>query len=145
MAPLQKRAWWGLGIGLAFGIALLLVFIIKGDVNTFSEDQSYRITVSVLWVGGLVAYLIVMSLTLRRKDQIDERDKIILDRATKMQLWALIITMVAWTISLTEVYWDTGCIPVIYPYLIFMSILIINTIAQSLGIIIGYWSINRNG
>lgn len=139
MAPLQKRAWWGLGVGLAFGIALLLVFIIKGDVTTFNEDLSYRLTVSALWAGGLIAYLIVMSVTLRRRGQIDERDRLILDRATKTQLWALVITMVAWTLSLTEIYWDKGSIPIIYLYLIFMSVQIVNTIAQSLGIIIGYW------
>lgn len=142
MAPLQKRAWWGLGVGLAFGIALLLVFIIKGDVTTFNEDLSYRLTVSALWAGGLIAYLIVMSVTLRRRGQIDERDRLILDRATKTQLWALVITMVAWTLSLTEIYWDKGSIPIIYLYLIFMSVQIVNTIAQSLGIIIGYWRMN---
>ena len=143
MAPLQKRAWWGLGVGLVFVVALLLVFIIKGDVTTYSEDLSYRLTVSALWVGGLVAYLIVMNLTLRRRNQVDERDRIILDKATKTQLWALIITLVAWTLSLSEIYWDAGSIPIIYLYLIFISIQIINTIAQSLGILIGYWGMNK--
>lgn len=138
MAPLQKRAWWGLGIGLAFGIALLLVFIIKGEVATFDEDLSYRIPVYVLWIGGTAAYLIIMNVTLRRRNQVDERDRLILDKAMKVQLWALIITLVAWTISLTMAYGDTGCIPVVFLYLIFISIQVINMIAQSLGILAGY-------
>ena len=142
MAPMQKRAWWGLAIGIVFAVALLLLFIIKGDVTTFNEDPGYRITVAILWVGTLVAYLVVMKLTLRKSEQFDERDRLILDRATSVQLWALIVTLVAWTLALTEVYWDTGCIPVIFLYLIFISIQIIYVIAQSLGIIIGYWRMN---
>jgi len=45
---------------------------------------------------------------------------------------------------LTEVFWDQGQVPVIYLTLIMISTLIISTIAQSLGILIGYWKgVNR--
>ena len=37
MAPLQKRALYGLGIGIVFAIALIAVLIAKGDVPTLMK------------------------------------------------------------------------------------------------------------
>jgi len=145
MAPLQKRAWYGLAIGAVFAIALLLVFILKGGISTFKEDQGFRIIIDVLWVGGLVANLIIVNLALRRPGLVDERDRLIMDRAPRIQWLAVVFSLVVWTIALTEVYWDAGQIPVIFLYLIFMSILIVSTLAQSAGILIGYWSMGRHG
>jgi len=56
-----------------------------------------------------------------------------------VQLWADFISLVVWSIALTEIYWDQGQIPVIFPYLIVMSCLIVNILAMSVGILIGYW------
>ena len=145
MAPLQKRAWWGLAIGLVFAVAFSLVFILKGGIATFDEDQSFRIIIDILFVGGLVANLLIVNLALRNPGMVDERDKLILDRAPRIQWLAVIFTMVAWTIALTEVYHNTGLVPTVFLYVIFMSILIVSTLAQSLGILIGYWSMNRHG
>ena len=144
MTPLQKRALYSLVIGIVFAIALLVVFITKGDVTTFHEDLGFRVTVYALWIGGLVAYFIVMNLTLRKTGQVDERDRLIMGKAPVVQLWAVILSLVAWMIALTEIYWDKGQIPVIFPYLILISTLIVSTLAQSLGILIGYWrGVNR--
>jgi hypothetical protein len=52
---------------------------------------------------------------------------------------------VAWTIVLTEVFSGQGQVPVIYLTLIMISTLIISTIAQSAGILIGYWRMGSNG
>jgi len=145
MAPLQKRAWYGLAIGLVFAVALLAVFIIKGGISTFNEDVGFRVIIDALWVGGLVANLIVVNLTLRKRGMVDERDRLIMDRAPRVQWLAVVFSLVAWTIALTEVYWDQGQIPVIFLYLIFMSILIVSTLAQSIGILIGYWRMERYG
>ena len=139
MAPLQKRAWYSLAIGLVFAIALIVVFIAKGGTSTFKEDSGFRIIISVLWIGVLVTSLILTNLTLRKPGQFDERDKLIMRRAPVVQLWAVIFSLVAWMIALTESYWDEGQIPVIFPYLILISTLIVSTLAQSLGILIGYW------
>ena len=143
MAPLQKRAWYGLVIGLVFAVALLAVFIIKGGISTFNEDIGFRVIIDALWVGGLVANLIVVNLTLRKRGKVDERDRLIMDRAPRVQWLAVVFSLVAWTIALTEVYWDQGQIPVIFLYLIFMSVLIVSTLAQSIGILIGYWRMER--
>jgi hypothetical protein len=145
MAPLQKRAWWGLGVGLAFAVAFVLVFVLMGGIETFDEDQGFRIIIDVLWIGGLVANLVILNLALRKPGMVDERDKLILDRAPRIQWLAVVFTLVAWVIALNEVYQSTGLIPAVYLYVIFMSVLIVSTLAQCLGIVIGYWRANRNG
>ncbi len=139
MAPLQKRAWYGLVIGIVFAVALLVVFIAKGDVTTFDEDLGFRLIVYALWVGVPLAYLIVVNLTLRKPEQVDERDRLIMAKAPRVQFLAVLFSLVAWVIVLTELYWDKGQVPVIYLTLIMISTLIISTIAQSAGILIGYW------
>ena len=137
MAPLQKRALYGLAFGVVWAVAIIVVFIVKGGVSTFSEDQGFRLIIDGLWVGGLIFYGILM-LTLRKQSQVDERDRLILGRAPVVQLWAVIFSLVIWTIVLTESYWDQG-IPPIFMYLVFMSALIVSAVAQSIGILIGYW------
>jgi hypothetical protein len=145
MAPMQKRAWWGLGTGLIFAIAFLLVFILMGGIKTFDEDQSFRIIIDVLWVGGLIANLVIVNLPLRKPHMADERDQRIIERAPRIQWLAAIFSLVAWTIALNETYQDTGQVPAIFLYVIFMTVLIVSTLAQSLGILIGYWRMDRYG
>ena len=142
MAPLQKRALYGLAFGVIWAVAVIVVFIVKGGVSTFSEDQGFRLIIDGLWIGGLIFYAILM-LTLRKQTQVDERDRLILGRAPVVQLWAVILSLVIWTIVLTEIYWDLG-IPPIFMYLVFMSALIVSAVGQSIGILIGYWRMGRN-
>jgi len=142
MAPLQKRALYGLAFGVVWAVAIIVVFIVKGGVSTFSEDQGFRLIIDGLWVGGLIFYGILM-LTLRKQSQVDERDRLILARAPVVQLWAVIFSLVIWTIVLTESYWDQG-IPPIFMYLVIISTLTVSAVAQSIGILIGYWRMGRN-
>jgi len=134
MAPLQKRAWYGLGMGVIWVIAIAVVFIVKGGIGTFHEDTGFRLIYSGLLIGGLIAYLLIM----RKPGQVDERDRLIMCKAPAVQLWAVIISVVIWMIALTESYWDEGHIPVVFPYLISNSLFIVNTLAHSIGILIGY-------
>ena len=140
MAPLQKRALYSLAIGVVCAIALIGIFIAKGDVATFDEDLGFRLVVYALWIGVPLAYLIVVNLTLRKPGQVDERDRMIMARAPRIQFLAVLFSLAAWVIVLTEVFSDQGQVPVIYLTLIMISTLIIGTIAQSLGILIGYWT-----
>ncbi len=144
MAPLQKRALYSLGIGIALAIALIVVIIVKGDVTTFDEELGFRLVVYAVWVGVPLAYLIVVNLTLRKPEQLDERDRLIMGRAPQVQLLAVIFSLVAWVIVLTELYWDKGQVPVVFLTFIMVSTIIISTLAQSLGILIGYWRMGRN-
>ena len=145
MAPLQKRAWWGLVTGLIFAIAFVLVFILKGGIEKFNEDQTFRIIIDVIWIGSLVANLVIVNLPLRKKGMVDERDILIAERAPRIQWLVVVFTMVAWTIALSEVYHQTGLVPSVFLFIIFMSVLIASTLGQSLGIIIGYWRMGDNG
>jgi hypothetical protein len=144
MAPLQKRALYSLGIGITLAIALIVIFILK-DVSTFDEDIGFRMIVYALWVGVPLAYLIVVNLTLRKPEQIDERDRLIMAKAPRVQYLSVLFSLVAWTIALTEAFRDQGQVPVIYLTIIMISTLIISTIAQSAGILIGYGRGVSNG
>ena len=144
MAPLQKRALLSLIAGLVFAIALVVVFITR-DITTFDEDQGFRLIVYALWIAVPMAYLIIVNLTLRKPELTDERDRLILVKAPKTQYIAILFSLAAWVIVLTEVFWDTGEVPVIFLTLIMISTLIISTLAQSLGILIGYWRMNADG
>jgi hypothetical protein len=141
MAPLQKRAWLGLGIGAVLSAAILAVLIING-ATSFYDNDVMRWIVTGLIVGMLVSWAILLAPIFRgtgpAKALYDERDETVVRRASHMQLWGVIGSVVIWTIALTEVYWDEGSIPIVFPYLIFWSIMIVNTLAQAIGILIGY-------
>ena len=138
MAPLQKRALYGLIFGIVWAVAIIVVFIMRGGVNAFNADVGFRLIVDGLWIGGLVVYLVLFRTIMRKPGQFDERDKLIMDRAPRVQWMAVIIALVVWMITLTEVYHDVGQVPVVFLFLIFMSSLIVSMIAQSIGILIGY-------
>jgi hypothetical protein len=145
MAPMQKRAWWGLATGLVFGIAFILVFFLMGGIETFDEDVNFRLTIDALMLAALIGNLVIVNLPLLKPAMVDERDRRIIDTAPRVQWLAIIFTLVAWTIGLTEHYHDTGLVPSVYLFIVFMSVLIVSSITQSLGIIIGYWRMDRYG
>jgi hypothetical protein len=145
MAPLQKRALYSLLIGLALTAAFVIVLALHGDVTAFSRDSNTRMVMYLAMVGVPLVYLILMNLTLRKPTQVDERDKRVIDRSYKVQWMASIFILAAWTIILTEIYWEQRQVPVDYLTLIFVSLLIISPLAQSLGILTGYGRMNRNG
>jgi len=141
MTPLQKRAWLGLGVGVGMSLAILAVFIARG-VTSWDDDLVLRAIAYVLCVGGLLVYAITLRIKRRKPGRsevlIDERDKEIVRRATTVQLWAVLISLFIWAIALTEAYWGQKSIPIIYAYLIAISGLIVNILAQAIGILIGY-------
>jgi archaellum biogenesis protein FlaJ (TadC family) len=145
MAPLQKRAWWGLGVGLAFAIAFVLVFVLMGGIQTFDADQTFRLIIDALLIGTLIANGVIVNIPLRNPKIVDERDIRIVERAPRIQWLAVIFTLVAWVIALTEAYHETRLIPAVYLYIMFMSVMIVSTLAQCLGIVLGYWRANKYG
>jgi O-antigen/teichoic acid export membrane protein len=125
MAPLQKRALYSFVVGLALTIALIAVLVAQGDVTAFDKDPNLR----------LVMYAVL----------VDERGRLIMERSSRAQWLAVIFALVVWTIALTEIYRDQGQVPIAFLQLIFMSTLIISTLARSLGILVGYREMNRDG
>jgi hypothetical protein len=140
MATLQKRALISLVVGLLWTAILVVLFITRGGVQAFETDDSTRILISLLYVGLLATAFFSLSWKTRSGGgvDVDERDLAILKRAPQIQLIAVMLTMAGWVIGLTETYWEQGSIPVMWPYLMMMSTLIASTLAQSLGVLIGY-------
>jgi len=145
MAPLQKRALYSFIIGLVLTIILVIVLVVQGDITTFDRDPNLRYIMYAVLIGVPVVYGVLCDLTLRKPTQIDERDRLIIERSSRAQWLAVIFLLVTWTIVLTEIYHDERQVPVAFLTLIFVSALIISPLAQSLGILLGYWRINRNG
>ncbi|MFH0768961.1 MAG: DUF2178 domain-containing protein [Chloroflexota bacterium] len=145
MAPLQKRALLSLVSGLVVTIALVVVIIIQGGVTTFDSNRNLRLFMYTVLIGVPLIYLVLVNPILRKPRLVDERDRVIIERSSRTQWLAVVFSLAAWTIALTEIYWDQGQVPVAFLNLIFVFTLIISTLAQSFGILLGYWRMNRNG
>ena len=145
MAPLQKRALYSFVIGLVLTIGLIAVFVAQGDITAFERDPNLRLIMYAVLIGVPLIYLILANLTLRKSTQLDERDRLIIERSSRAQWLAVIFTLVVWTIALTEIYRDQGQVPIVFLKLIFTSTLIISTLAHSFGVLVGFWEMNRNG
>ena len=145
MAPLEKRALYSLVIGLILTIALIVVLFLQGDITTFDRDPNIRYIMYAVLIGVPLVYGILCDLTLRKPTQVDERDRLIIERSSRAQWLAVIFLLVSWTIALTEIYHDERQVPLAFLTLIFVSALIISPLAQSLGILLGYRRMRRNG
>jgi hypothetical protein len=145
MAPLQKRALYSLIIGLVLTVSLIAVLVAQGDITAFDRDPNVRYVMYAVLIGVPLVYGIFCDLTLRKPTQVDERDRLIIERSSRAQWLAVIFLLVAWTIALTEIYHDEGQVPVAFLTLIFVSAIIISPLAQSLGILLGYRRLSRNG
>ena len=145
MAPLQKRALYSFLIGCVFTVALIVVFLLEGDVTAFNRNETMRWITYAALIGVPLTYLILIDLTLRKPTQLDERDRLIILRSGRVQWLAVVFSLAAWMIALTEIFQEQREVPVVFLTLIFISILIISILAQSLGILLGYWRMNRNG
>ena len=140
MAPLQKRALFGLVLGIVWLIAIVVVFIVNDGVSNFNENTGFTLILAGLFAGGLIANFFVM----RKPGTVDERDRLIMGRAPNIQLLAVFIALVVWSRGLTQFYGDVGQIPIGFPYLILYSLFVVNVLAQALGILIGYWRMGHN-
>jgi hypothetical protein len=145
MAPLQKRAFYSLVVGVILADILTVVLVTQGDITAFDRDLNLRLILYAVLIGVPLVYLALVNSILRKPTQVDERDRFIVERSSRVQWLAVIFSLAAWTIVLTEVYRDQGQVPIAFLNLMFISILIIGTLAQSLGILLGYWRANFNG
>ncbi|HWR70631.1 MAG TPA: hypothetical protein VN415_06200 [Dehalococcoidia bacterium] len=142
MTPQQKRAWYGLAIGIVWSLAMVAVFFVKG-ATAFDEDTGMRVMVYGLFIAGVCAYVAMLYITgwrMRREGVImDERDRMILRKVPVYQMFAVLITLAAWSVILTEVYHDQGQVPVVFPNLMFFSAIVVNMVFASAGTLIAYW------
>ena len=148
MTPQQKRAWYGLAIGIVWSLAMVAVFFVKG-ATAFDEDAGMRVMVYGLFIAGVCAYVAMLYITgwrMRREGVImDERDRMILRKVPVYQMFAVLITLAAWSVILTEVYHDQGQVPVVFPNLMFFSAIVVNIVFASAGTLIAYWRDEQRG
>ncbi|MAF12802.1 hypothetical protein CMK11_20320 [Candidatus Poribacteria bacterium] len=144
--PLQIRAWVGLGLGLVVALLTAAVLVARG-IDGFAAEPGTRLLVVGIFVGGLGLYgLIVWRLRSEHGEVLlDERDHAVLHRAGAFQAWAVLACLVVWAVALTEAYWDTGAIPVVYPYLILWSCFIVHAVALAAGVLLAYRRAERDG
>lgn len=148
MTPQEKRAWYGLAIGIAWTLSMVAVFLVKG-VTAFDRETSMRAIVYILFAAGILAYVAMMYITgwrMSRNGVIqDERDKLILRRVPVYQMFAVLFTLAIWMVALTETYQEEGQIPIVFPYLIFYSAIVVNIVFASAGTLIAYWRARHRG
>ena len=146
MPPLEKRAWWSLVIGVAMFVTITAILVVQGAA-VYWENDNLRTLVLTIFLGGLIGYVGVLasSLPKEREGRVDERDRLILSRAPKVQSALVLIALAAWLVALTRMFHDEGAVPVVYLYLMFGCIIIITIIGQALGILFGYWMVARYG
>jgi len=139
MTPLERRAWFGLAIGLLVSSALVTLFTARGATG-FYEDTRLRLTSYAIFLGGVALYAVMLRLTRAKPGEvaIDERDRRILARAPALQGPVVLWSLAAWSIGLTEVYWDTGSVPIVFPTLMFWSCVLLYLLALPASIVIGY-------
>jgi len=140
MTRLQKSAWWGLAsaVGtLAITATLLNIY----GVDAYWSNDGFRLGVMGIFVAGLVACAISLAVaagTGGKTTGFDERDRKVLAGAGTWQTAFIIITMAAWLISMGETFHDTHLVPMVYLYLMFGSVILINFVGQFAGVLIGY-------
>jgi hypothetical protein len=142
MTPQQKRAWYGLAIGIVWTLAIVAVFVVKG-ATAFDEESGMRAMVYGLFIAGVLAYVAMLYITgwrMRREGVImDERDRLILRKVPVYQMFAVLFTLAGWAIALNEVYREEGQIPVVFVWIMFYSAIIANMVFASAGTLIAYW------
>ena len=138
MVQEQKRALYGLLIAVGVVVACLVIFINHG-VSGYFTDPAVRIPVAAVFAAGALIWGAMMWLTRGRgRTPRDERDILISNRALKVQLISVFTALFVWAVSLTEIYFSAGLVPVVFPFLIFLSVIFVNLIAQAVAVLILY-------
>lgn len=141
MPVLQKRAWSGLLVSSATLVTISIILVRRGAAE-YWENDNLRLMVVGVFLVGVVGYTLVSAIAAaiaERRGELDERDRAILSRAPRVQSATLLIALAVWLVSLQQMFRDEGAVPTVYLYLMFGSIIIISLIAESLGILLGYW------
>ena len=94
---------------------------------------------TILVMGGVGVWLVAWHLTNRRRGGalVDERDRAILARSLSVESMIVLLSLVAWTVGLTEAFQEHGAIPIGYLQLLFWTTFVAGIFGRSLGIILG--------
>lgn len=139
ITPLERLGWIGLATsaGVTVGIAVLVAVF---GVDGFHEQPVARLTFWVLLMVGVAVWALAWRIVKRRSGGIvvDERDRAVLARSFSVESMVVLLSLVAWTVSLTEVFWDEGSVPIAWLQLLFWTTFVGGAMGRSLGIILGY-------
>ena len=132
--PIQRLAWIGVAVSIAVGVGLAVLAGI-GGVSGLDESPA----LSILVMGGVGVWLVAWHRTNRRRGGalVDERDRAILARSLSVESMIVLLSLVAWTVGLTEAFHQHGAIPMGYLQLLFWTTVVAGILGRSLGIILG--------
>ena len=145
MTPLQKRAWISLAIGVLTA-AITTALVATNGAAEYWDNDNLRLTVVGVFLAGLVLNTTVLTSSVfpsAGRKNLDERDRAILSRAPNVTTAAVLLTLAGWMIYLAEKFRPEGAVPVVYLYLIFGSVIMIDFIARPIGVLLGYWMVVR--
>lgn len=139
--PLQRLAQWTLA-GVAVLTVLAAAIVTYHGPQVFWDNDHVRLTVTGLLLAALAVFSLVGVQTARwlaaGDRHLDERDRAILSTASAGQAGAMLVTLAAWIIGLTETHRDTRQLHVVFLYLMFWSCLMTSLLAWLAGIVLGY-------
>lgn len=138
---LQRLAVWSIALGGSPAVAAGALLVHFGATR-FWDDDRVRLPITALLVASVLAFgavaIRMYALSARDDGGVDERDRAILSRAPVAQSVAVLVTLAAWVVGLTETYHATHLVPSVNLYLLFWSCLIANIAALPVGILLGY-------
>lgn len=137
--PLERLGWIGLMVTTALGVGLTILVGVRG-VTDFVEDGATRGAFYLMLFGAVGVWFSAWRRLSRPTGTtvIDERDRAIQARSFTVESVLVILSLVTWTVSLTEVFWQQGAVPLGYLQLIFWSTFIAGAFGRALGIVLGY-------
>lgn len=138
-APLEKLGWIGVGVTLVIGIGLAILVALVGT-DFIDENTTARGIFWLLMIVGFGAWGASWYVIKRRSGGavVDERDRVVLARSLSVESVIVLLSLVTWTIVLTEMYRDEGVMPIAYLQLIFWTTFVGGAFGRSLGIVMGY-------
>lgn len=138
-APLERLGWTGLIVTTAVGVGLVTLVATEGAAF-IEQNGAARGVFWILLLVGMGAWFGAWRAIKRAGGDVvvDERDRAILARSLSVESMIVLLSVITWTIALTEVYRDEGAVPLEYLQLIFWSTFIGGAFGRSLGIVLGY-------
>lgn len=139
--PLQRLARGVLLVSVLLTLPAVGLVVYSGAERAW-EDTAVRLGV----LGCLVAALAVFGLYLLRVTRwiasddgtLDERDRFILGTAPTAQAPVLLVTLVVWSIALSESFHESRVVPLVFVSLIFWSCLMMSQLSLLAGVVLGY-------
>ena len=137
--PFERLGRVGLVVTAALGIGLAALVSLQGVAN-FVDDGATRGAFYVMLSGAAGVWFWAWRRLSRPSGStiVDERDRAIQARSFTVESVLVILSLVAWTVTLTEVFWSEGAVPLGYLQLIFWSTFIAGAFGRALGIVLGY-------